>query len=280
MHTTENQISYNSKKISFKNKTRKHSCYSQSLNILLVIILLANCGYGSLAVSCTMQLLFGGCVCVLNQQIALSEFPMGRFLVPPQHATLSKIQMGRFLCNKPVCCLVRITKGAIFCAKLCQNSQWADAVCQTMSEFQLVWFCTEQCQNSQWGDSVCQTSTPFCQNFQWGDSVCQTMSEFSMWWFCVPNHVRIPNGVILCAEPCQNPQCGDYCAKPAHRFVRITNGVILCAKPCQNSQWIVHTVHTELDQNISSVAKPIALHQTIGRFSFLDSIGLGHILEF
>ena len=153
------------------------------------------------------------------------------------------------------------------------------------------------CQNSQWEDFWCHPSMLLCPKSKWEDS-CVTnqravLSELPKGQFSVPNHVRIPNGLMLCAKPCQNSNWCDsvlnsvripngviLCAKPAHRFVRITNGVILCAKPCQNSQWIVHTVHTELDQNISSVAKPIALHQTIGRFSFLDSIGLGHILEF
>ena len=147
--------------------------FSLLTNILLVIISLANCGYGSLAVSCTIQLLFGGWVWVPNQQIALSEFPMGRFLVPPQHTTLSKIPMGRFLCNKPACCFVRITKGAILCAKPCQNSQWGDSVCQTMSEFPMGWFCVPNQHTA--------------------------LSEFPMGWFCVPNHVRISNGLCtLC----------------------------------------------------------------------------------
>ena len=197
--------------------------FSLLTNILLVIISLANCGYGSLAVSCTIQLLFGGCVCVLSQQIALSEFPMGRFLVPPQHATLSKIQMGRFLCNIPACCLVRITKGAIFCAKPCQNSQCGDSVCQTMSEFPVGWFCVpnhvripsgvilcaKPCQNSQWGDSVCWTVSEFPMGWFCVPNQHTILSKFPMGWFCVPNHVRIPNVVILCAKPCQNSQWSD-----------------------------------------------------------------------
>ena len=138
------------------------------------------------------------------------------------------------------------------------------------------------CQNFQWEDFWCHPSTLLCPKSQWED-FCVTnqhavLSELPKGQFCVPNHVRIPNGVILCAKPCQNSQWGDSVCQTSTPL-------------CQNSQWgwfcvpnhvrISNGLCTlQLDQNISSVAKPIALHQTPGMFSFLGSVGLGHILEF